>query len=247
MRILVTCKQVPDPDVRVRVLPDGTGIQTDGLAVVNPFDEIALEEALRLTEKHGGEVIVVGMGGADVAARLRACLAMGATRGILVADEEPLDSDGVSVLLAEVVKREKPDLLLLGKLAVDDEAAQVGPLTAARLGYPIAACACKIDVAAGKAVVRREVDGGVETLELSLPAVVTADLRLNEPRFASLSDIRKAKSKPIEVWTPEALGGRPVPKVRVVAWQATPSRRAGIKVRTVAELMDKLVHEAKAL
>ena len=247
MKILVTCKQVPDPDIKVKLNAAGDGINTDGMKfVVNPFDEIANEEALRIVEKGGdGEVAVLGIGPKDITTQIRSCLAMGSHRGIHVVTDETLDSDVVANVVRKVVENEKPDLVILGKQAVDDDFCQVGQILSTLTGYPQACYACKIEMGDGKATVEREVDGGIETIDVNLPAIVTADLRLNEPRYASLPNIMKAKRKPIDETSLDELGVAAATKVKVVAYTAPEERKAGEIVDSVETLVDKLVNEAK--
>jgi electron transfer flavoprotein beta subunit len=265
LKILVTAKRVEDPESKIRVKPDGSGIVTDGVNYkMNPFDEIAVEEALRLREKHGGEVIVASIGGEKSATEIRAALAMGADRGILVRHDGPLDPFVVSALLAKVFEQEKPDLVILGKQSIDDDQNQAGQFLAERLGLAQATFASKVEsleseaeqkkepglvlVDGGKAMqVVREVDGGVETLEVKLPAVVTTDLRLNKPRFASLPGIMKAKKKPLQELQASALGVDLAPKVLVKRLAEPASRKGGVKVQDVEELWKKLHEEAKVL
>ncbi len=265
MKILVTVKRVEDPESRIRPRPDGAGIVTDGVNYkVNPFDEIAVEEALRLREAHGGEVVAAAIGGAPAVTELRAALAMGADRAVLVRHEGALDPLVASALLQKVVEEEGPDLVLLGKQAVDDDQGQTGPMLAGRLGWPQATFASKQesleseaeqrkapgvvrDAAGARVRVAREVDGGLETLDLPLPAVVTVDLRLNKPRFASLPGIMKAKKKPVREVEAAALGVDLAPKVVVRRLLEPPRRQAGVKVGDVQELWSRLHAEAKVL
>jgi electron transfer flavoprotein beta subunit len=265
LKIVVTAKRVEDPESKIRVKPDGSGIVTDGVNYkLNPFDEIAIEEGLRLREKHGGEVIVVSIGEDAAATEIRAALAMGADRGVLVKHRGPLDPVIVSAMLAKVFEREKPDLVLLGKQSIDDDQNQVGQQLAERLGLGQATFASKVEsleseaeqkkqpglvlAADGRAVrVVREVDGGVETLEVDLPAVVTTDLRLNKPRFASLPGIMKAKKKEIREVPAAELGVDLTPQVVVKRLSEPPARKGGVKVADVDELWTKLRDEAKAL
>ncbi|MGA9524422.1 MAG: electron transfer flavoprotein subunit beta/FixA family protein [Myxococcaceae bacterium] len=265
MKILVTAKRVEDPESKIKVKPDGTGIVQEGLKYkINPFDEIAVEEGLRLAAKHGGEVTVLSIGGKEVHEQLRHALAMGAHKAVWVNHTGALDQMGVAGLIQKVVEKEKPDLVVLGKQPIDDDQNQVGQYLAEWLGWSQATFASKVDSldseneknkvpglvagADGKSVqVVREVDGGLETLECTLPAVVTTDLRLNQPRYASLPGIMKAKSKPIEELTPAGLGVDVTPKLNVVKMAAPPARKAGIKVADVAQLVDKLKNEAKVL
>jgi electron transfer flavoprotein beta subunit len=250
VKILVTVKRVTDPDTKVRLKPDGTGIITEGVEFkANPFDEIAVEEALRIIEKQKGEVVVASIGPPEATKEIRTALAMGATRGILVESrDEDLDSLLVARILQKLVEKEKPDLIILGKQAVDGDSNQVGQILAQVLGLPQACFASKVEIDGTRAKVTREVDGGSETLSVSLPAVVTADLRLNEPRYASLPGIMKAKKKPIESLTLAALGlAGQGPKVRVVGYEAPPTRKGGRKVASVEELVALLKNEAKVL
>jgi electron transfer flavoprotein beta subunit len=265
MKILVTAKRVEDPESKIKVKPDGTGIVGEGLKYkINPFDEIAVEEALRLVAKHQGEVVVVSIGGKEVHEQLRHALAMGATRAIWVNHPGALDQMAIAGLLQKVSEKEKPDLAILGKQSIDDDQNQVGQYMAEWLGWGQATFASKVESfesdfeknkvpaivlnADGKSVrVVREVDGGLNTLECKLPAVVTTDLRLNQPRYASLPGIMKAKSKPIEELTPAALGVDVTPKLSISKMSAPPARKAGIKVADVAELVSKLKSEAKVI
>jgi electron transfer flavoprotein beta subunit len=265
LKMLVTAKRVEDPESKIRVKPDGSGIVTDGVNYkLNPFDEIAVEEALRLREKHGGEVVVASIGGDRSVTELRAALAMGADRGILVKHDGPLDPVVVSAILAKVYEAERPDLVILGKQSIDDDQNQAGQYLAERLGLPQGTFASKTEsleseaeqkkepglklTADGKAIaVVREVDGGVETLELTLPAVVTTDLRLNKPRFASLPGIMKAKKKEVKEIPAASLGVDLTPRVVLKRLAEPPARKGGVKVADVEELWKKLHEEAKAL
>ncbi len=265
LKLLVTAKRVEDPESRIQVKPDGTGIVTEGVNYkLNPFDEIAVEEALRLEEQHGGEVVVVSIGGERAVTELRAALAMGADRGIHVRHDGPLDPVVVSALLAKVFEQEKPDLAILGKQSIDDDQNQAGQYLAERLGLGQATFASKhasleseaeqkrlpglaVSADGARVTVVREVDGGVETLEVRLPAVVTTDLRLNKPRFASLPGIMKAKKKEIREVPAASLGVDLAPKVAVRKLAAPPARKGGVKVADVDELVRKLRDEAKAV
>jgi electron transfer flavoprotein beta subunit len=265
LKLLVTAKRVEDPESKIRVKADGSGIVTDGVNYkMNPFDEIAVEEALRLKEKHGGEVVVASIGGDKAVTEIRAALAMGADRGILVRHDGPLDPVIVSALLAKVFEAERPDLVILGKQSIDDDQNQAGQYLAARLGLAQATFASKKEsleseaeqkkepglrlAADGKALaVVREVDGGVETIEVRLPAVVTTDLRLNKPRFASLPGIMKAKKKEVKEMPAASLGVDLTPRVVVRRLQEPPVRKGGVKVQDVDELWRKLHEEAKVL
>ena len=265
LKILVTAKRVEDPESKIRVKPDGSGIVTEGVNYkVNPFDEIAVEEALRLKEKYGGEVVVASIGGDKSMTEIRAALAMGAERGLLVRHDGPLDPVIVSDLLAKLVEREKPDVVILGKQSIDDDQNQTGQYLAEKLGWPQATFASKHESLESEAeqkkqpgvvvsadgrqlTVIREVDGGVETLELTLPAVVTTDLRLNKPRFASLPGIMKAKKKEVKEIPSAELGVDLAPKVVVRKLSEPPKRKGGVKVADVNELRAKLHDEAKVL
>lgn len=265
MKILVTAKRVEDPESKIKVKPDGSGIAAEGLKYkINPFDEIGVEEALRLVAKSPGDVVVVSIGGKEVHEQLRHALAMGATKAVWVNHPGALDQMAIAGLLQKVVEKEKPDLCILGKQSIDDDQNQVGQYLAEWLGWGQATFASKVESfesdseknkvpalvvsADGKSVkVVREVDGGLATLECKLPAVVTTDLRLNQPRYASLPGIMKAKSKPIEELTPAALGVDVAPKLTVVKMSSPPPRKAGIKVPDVATLVQKLKAEAKVI
>lgn len=265
LKILVTAKRVEDSESKIRANPAGTGIVQEGLKYkMNPFDEIGVEEALRLVAKHGGEVVVASIGTKDCHEQLRQALAMGATRAIWVNHAGPMDQLGVAGCLLKLCEREKPNLAILGKQSIDDDQNQVGQYLAEWLGWSQATFASKeesldseaeksktpaLKVSADGAAVTviREVDGGLETLECKLPAVVTTDLRLNQPRFSKLPDIMKAKTKPLEELTPAALGVDMTPQLVVTAVKAPPARKAGIKVPDVAALVDKLKNEAKVL
>lgn len=248
MKILVTVKRVTDPDMKIKVLPDGSGIDLSSMSFkVNPFDEIAVEEALRIKEDKGGEVVVVGIGGNKAQTEIRYGLSMGADRGILVQADGYLDSDAVARLLKAVVEDENPDLVLLGKQAVDDDCNQTAQLLAEYLGWGQACFASGIDVNENKAVVEREVDGGIEVLELDLPGVISADLRLNEPRYPALPAIMKAKKKELKIITPGDLGVDISPKV-VIRKMAEPAQRKGGRiVEDVAELIRCLKEEVRVI
>lgn len=248
MKILVTAKRLMDPETKVRLKKDNSGVDTEGVKfVVNPFDENAIEEALRLKEKHSGEVVVVSIGKPEVVEQIRTGLAMGGDRGIHVNTDVEADPDAVARIVAKLVEEEKPDIVLMGKQAVDDDSSQAGQLIAEYLGWGQACFASKIEVEGQKATVTREVDGGLETLELQLPAVITADLRLNEPRYASLPGIMKAKKKEVKEVTPESLGVDMTPKVKTISVTMPPARSAGKKVETVQELVQLLRSEAKVI
>ncbi len=249
MKILTTVKRILDPEAKVRLKPDGSGLVTDGIdCKVNSFDEYGVEEAIRLQEKHGGEVVVVSVGSADATKEIRTALAMGGDRGILV-EVNPNETDNATVarLLAAVIEREQPDLVVMGKLSVDSEENQVAQRVAGILGWPQATFAFSCAVESGYATVGREVDGGTTTVRVKLPAVITADLRLNEPRYASLPGIMKAKKKPVDTLTPGDLGVDADAKIRAVKYELPPARKAGEILDDVDELVDRLQNEAKVL
>ncbi len=249
MKLLVPVKRVVDYNVKVRVKSDGSGVELSGVKMaMNPFDEIAVEEAVRLREKGiATEIIVVSLGLAQCAETLRTALAMGADRGILVETDVGLEPLAVAKLLAAIVRREGPELVVMGKQAIDDDMNATGQMLAALLGWPQGTFASKLEIADGTATVTREVDGGLETVALSLPAVVTADLRLNEPRYASLPNIMKARKKPIETINPANLGVDPAPRLTTLKVAEPATRKAGQKVGSVAELVAKLRNEAKVI
>jgi electron transfer flavoprotein beta subunit len=246
MKILVPVKRVVDFNVKIRVKPDGTGVELANVKMsMNPFDEIAVEEALRLREAgKASEVICVSIGPAQSAETIRAGLAMGADRGILVKTVEPPEPLAVAKLLKAVIAKEQPGLVILGKQAIDDDCNQTGQMLAALLGWPQGTFASKIVIGEGSLDVTREVDGGLQTLTLKMPAIITTDLRLNEPRYASLPNIMKAKKKPIDETTPEALGVDAAPRLKVLKTVEPPGREAGTKVKSVSELVAKLKDEA---
>lgn len=239
MKILVPVKRVPDPYAKVRALPDGSGLDLSSIKCeINPFDEIALEEAVRIKERDpSAEVIAVSIGGAECEEQLRKALAIGADSAILIEAPNKFDSTGVAGELAALTGELKPDLILMGKQGTDDDNAQAGPMLAAKLGWPQATFASKVEIGAGKATVTRETDDGSETLELPLPCVITADLRLNEPRYVALPGIIKARSKPLEK-RPAATN--PTPMTRSLRFEAPPPRAAGRKVGSVDELVAAL-------
>lgn len=251
MKFLVTVKRVTDYEAKIKLKADKSGIVTDGVnMIMNPFDEIGVEEALRQKEKHGGEVIVVSIGNADATAQIRSALAMGADRGILVKAEH-LDSFAVARVLTKIVEREKPDVVLMGKQAIDDDNNQASQILAELLGWGQATFAKTVTLepgaAGGKATVVREADGGLETVSTSLPAVITTDLRLNEPRYASLPGIMKAKKKPLDEIDVASLGVDVAPKVKIIGYEEPAAKKAGQKVKDVAELVAKLKTEAKVI
>jgi electron transfer flavoprotein beta subunit len=249
MKVLVPVKRVVDYNVKVRVKSDGTGVDIANVKMsMNPFDEIAVEEAVRLKEKGVvTEVIAVSCGDAKCQETLRTAMAIGADRGILVETTEELQPLAVAKLLKALVEKEQPQLIILGKQAIDDDANQTGQMLAALTDLPQATFASKVEVADGKATVTREVDGGLETIQLSLPAVITTDLRLNEPRYVTLPNIMKAKKKQLDTFKPEDLGVDVTPRLKTLKVSEPPKRGAGIKVPDVATLVDKLKNEAKVI
>ncbi|HEY1301713.1 MAG TPA: electron transfer flavoprotein subunit beta/FixA family protein [Stellaceae bacterium] len=249
MKALVAVKRVIDYNVKIRVKADKTGVETANVKMsMNPFDEIAVEEALRLREAGTvAEVIAVSLGIAQCQETIRTALAMGADRGILVETQAELQPLAVAKLLKAVILDEKPEIVIIGKQAIDDDCNQTGQMLSALLGWPQATFASKLVIADGRAQVTREVDGGLETVSIKLPAVVTTDLRLNEPRYASLPNIMRAKKKPIAVTTPEALGVDVSPHLVVLKVEEPPKREGGRKVASVEELVDKLKTEARVI
>ena len=249
MKVLVPVKRVVDPNVKIRVKSDKTGVELANVKMaMNPFDEIAVEEALRLVEAGTAqEIVAVSMGPQPCQETIRTALAMGADRGIHVRTEEPPEPLAVAKLLKAIVAREAPDLVIMGKQAIDDDSSQTGQMLAGLLGWPQGTFASKLDIGEGGIEVTREVDGGLETVALDLPAIVTTDLRLNEPRYASLPNIMKAKRKPIDELTPEELGVDAAPRLRVLKVEDPPKRQAGVVVGDAAELVDKLRGEARVI
>jgi electron transfer flavoprotein beta subunit len=249
LKILVPVKRVVDYNVKVRVKADASGVDIANVKMsMNPFDEIAVEEAVRLKEAGvATEVIAVSCGVAQCQETLRTAMAIGADRGILVQTDEELQPLAVAKLLKSLVEKEGPQLVILGKQAIDDDANQTGQMLAALLNLPQATFASKVAIADGKATVTREIDGGLETLSMSLPAIVTTDLRLNEPRYATLPNIMKAKKKPLETVTPADLGVDVAPRLKTLKVEEPPKRSAGVKVADVAELVAKLKNEAKVI
>jgi electron transfer flavoprotein beta subunit len=249
MKVLVTVKRVVDYNVKVRVKSDGTGVDIANVKMsMNPFDEIAVEEAVRLKEKGVvTEIVAVSCGVTQCQETLRTAMAIGADRAILVETTEELQPLAVAKLLKALVDREQPGLLIVGKQAIDDDCNQTGQMIAALTGMPQATFANKVEIADGHAVVTREVDGGMETVRIKLPAVVTADLRLNEPRYVTLPNIMKAKKKTLEVIKPSDLGVDVTSRIRTLKVSEPPKRGAGIKVADVAALLDKLKNEAKVI
>ncbi|WP_027283145.1 electron transfer flavoprotein subunit beta/FixA family protein [Rubritepida flocculans] len=249
MKLLVPVKRVVDYNVKVRVKADNTGVETANVKMsMNPFDEIAVEEAVRLKEKGvASEIVAVSAGPSAAQEQIRTALAMGADRGILVEHDGVLEPLAVAKILKALVAKEAPDLVVMGKQAIDDDMNATGQMLAALLGWAQGTFASRVEVANGEATVTREVDGGLETVTLKLPAVVTADLRLNEPRYASLPNIMKARKKPIEVVKPADLGVDPAPRLTVLRVEEPPKRQAGAKVASVQELVEKLRNEAKVI
>ena len=242
MKLLVAVKRVIDFNVKPRVKADGTGVDLANVKMsMNPFDEIAVEEAIRLKEKGvATEIVAVSIGPAKAQETLRTALAMGADRAILIQTDDEVEPLAVAKLLAKVAEEEKPGLVILGKQAIDDDSNQTGQMLAALLGWPQGTFASKVEVAGDKVDVTREVDGGLETVKLSVPAVVTTDLRLNEPRYASLPNIMKAKSKPLAQKTPGDYGVDTAPRLSVLKVEEPAKRQAGVKVGSVDELIGKL-------
>lgn len=249
MKVLVPVKRVIDYNVKIRVKADQTGVETANVKMsMNPFDEISVEEAVRMKEAGtASEVIAVSIGAQQSQETIRTALAMGADRGILVQTDEQVEPLAVAKILKVLVERESPDLVIAGKQAIDDDSNQTGQMLAALLGWSQATFASEIELGDGSAQVTREIDGGLETIKISLPAVVTVDLRLNEPRYASLPNIMKAKKKPIDMLTPEEVGVDISPRLATLKVVEPSKREAGVKVETVAELVDKLKNEAKVI
>ena len=249
MKILVPVKRVVDHNVKIRVKSDGSGVDLANAKMsMNPFDEIAVEQAVRMKEAgEASEVVVVSVGPAQAQEVLRTALAMGADRAILVLAEGRVEPLSVAKILQRVARAEEAGLVILGKQAIDDDCNQTGQMLAALLGWSQATFASKVEMAGDKAVVTREIDGGLQQIQVTLPAVVTADLRLNEPRYASLPNIMKAKKKPLVQQTPEELGLSIAPRLSVLRVEEPATRASGIKVGSVAELMDKLKTEAAVI
>jgi electron transfer flavoprotein beta subunit len=249
MKILVTAKRVVDYNVNIRVLADQSGVDLNNVKMsVNPFDEIAIEEAVRLKEAgKAEEVIVVSVGQTQCQEQLRTALALGADRGILVETEEDMQPLAIAKVLKAVVDKEQPGLIITGKQAIDGDNSQTGQMVAALAGLAQATFASEVELGDGSATVTREIDGGLETITVKLPAIVTTDLRLNEPRYASLPNIMKAKKKPIDVVTPADLGVDVAPRVKTLKVEPPAERAAGIKVESVEALVDKLRNEAKVI
>lgn len=249
MKVLVTAKRVVDANVKIRVLRDNSGVDLNNVKMaVNPFDEIAIEEAVRLREAGiAEEVVVVSMGVTRCQEQIRTALALGADRGIFVETEGDLEPLAVAKLLKAIVDKESPDLIIVGKQAIDGDNSQTGPMLAALAGLSQVTFASDLNIEDGKAVVTREIDGGFETISVSLPAVISADLRLNEPRYASLPNIMKAKKKQVDTYTPEDLGVDITPRLTTLKVEPPAAREAGVIVETVEELIDKLKNEAKVI
>ena len=249
MKILVPVKRVVDYNVKVRVKSDGSGVDIANVKMsMNPFDEIAVEEAVRLREKGAAtEIVAVSCGVSQCQETLRTAMAIGADRGILVETNEELQPLAVAKLLKALIDKEQPGLVILGKQAIDDDCNQTGQMLAALAGLPQATFASKVELAGDKAAVTREVDGGLETLSLTLPAVITADLRLNEPRYVTLPNIMKAKKKQLDTFKPEELGVDVAPRIKTLKVSEPPKRGAGVKVPDVATLVTKLKTEAKVI
>ena len=249
MKVLVSVKRVVDYNVKVRVKPDGSGVDTANVKMsMNPFDEIAVEEAVRMKEKGVvTEIVAVSCGVTGAQETLRTALALGADRAILVETDVELQPLAVAKLLKAIVDKEQPRVVLLGKQAIDDDSNQTGQMLAALLGWPQGCFASKIDIAGDRVTVKREVDGGLETIEAALPIVITSDLRLNEPRYATLPNIMKAKKKPLETLKPDALGVDVAPRLKTLKVVEPGKRKAGVMVKDVAELVDKLRNEAKVI
>ena len=249
MKILVPVKRVIDYNVKVRVKSDGSGVDIANVKMsMNPFDEIAVEEAVRLKEKGvATEVVAVSCGVTQCQETLRTAMAIGADRAILVECADELQPLAVAKILKALVDKEQPGLVILGKQAIDDDCNQTGQMLAALAGLPQATFASKVEAEGGKAKVIREVDGGLETLELTLPAIVTTDLRLNEPRYVTLPNIMKAKKKPLDVVKPADLGVDVTPRIKTLKVSEPPKRGAGVKVADVATLVEKLKNEAKVI
>jgi electron transfer flavoprotein beta subunit len=249
MKVLVSVKRVVDYNVKVRVKPDGSGVETANVKMsMNPFDEIAVEEAVRLKEAGvATEIVAVSCGAQACQETLRTALAIGADRAILVETNEELQPLAVAKLLRKLCEKETPQLVILGKQAIDDDSNQTGQMLAALLGWSQATFASKVKIADGKAQVTREVDGGLETISIKLPAIVTTDLRLNEPRYVTLPNIMKAKKKTLEMLKPDALGVDVAPRLQTIKVVEPPKRKAGVKVPDPKTLVDRLRNEAKVI
>lgn len=254
MKILVPIKRVVDHNVKIHVKSDGSGVDLANVKMsINPFDEIAVEEAVRLKESgKASEIIAVTIGPEKAQEQIRSAMAMGADKGILVKTDSPIDLGGVEPLavaktLKSLIEKENPDLVIMGKQSIDDDSGQTGQMLAALLGWSQGTFASEINVNDGKIQVTREIDGGLETLEITSPAIITTDLRLNEPRYAKLPDIMKAKKKPLDIVEPTDLGIDYTPRLEIISVDEPPTRQAGVKVASVDELIDKLRNEAKVI
>ena len=249
MKVLIPIKRVIDANIKVRVKSDGSGVELNNVKMaINPFCEIAVEEALRIKEAgKAEEVIVVAAGNLQSQETLRAGLAMGADRGVLISSDETLEPLAVAKLLQAIVEKEQPGMVILGKQAIDGDNNQTGQMLAAMLGWSLATFVSKIEINDDHVIAIREVDGGLESVKVPRPCVLTVDLRLNEPRYASLPNIMKAKKKPVDTYTPEELGVDVTPRVKVLNVTEPPARQAGIKVTSAQELVDKLKNEAKVI
>ena len=249
MKLLVTVKRVIDYNVQIRVKADGSGVEKDNVKMsMNPPDENAVEEALRIKEAgKADEIIILTIGNDKAQETIRTALAMGADRGIHIKTENDLEPLAVSKIISKVAEEEKPSIILMGKQAIDDDCNQTGQMTSALLNWPQATFASKIEIEGQNAIVTREIDEGLETIEINVPAIVTCDLRLNEPRYASLPNIMKAKKKPIEQINASDLGVDTSPRIDQIKVEEPPKRKAGIKVSSVAELVQKLKNEAKVI
>ena len=249
MKILVPVKRVVDYNVKIRVKSDGSGVELTNIKMsMNPFDEISAEEAIRLKERGiASEIVAVSIGPQQAQDTLRAALAMGLDRGILVKSDDLVEPLAVAKILKGVVEEEKPELVIVGKQAIDDDCNQTGQMLAALLGWSQGTYVSKLEIEGSRARVVREVDGGAQTVELKMPAVITTDLRLNEPRYASLPNIMRAKKKPIEEKIPADYGVDTTPRLKILSTVEPTGRKAGIIVKSVAELLDKLSHEAQII
>ncbi len=249
MKALVAVKRVVDYNVKIRVKPDQSGVELQNVKMsMNPFDEIAVEEGMRLKEAGTiEELIAVSIGPAQSQETIRTALAMGADRGILVETDEEVQPLAVAKILKAIALKESPDIVIVGKQAIDDDSNQTGQILAALMDWPQATFASELEIGSGEASVTREVDGGLETIKVKLPMVMSTDLRLNEPRYASLPNIMKAKKKPIDTTTPADLGVDIAPRLKTIKVEEPPKRQGGVKVADVAELVDKLKNEAKVI
>ena len=249
MKVLVAVKRVVDYNVKIRVKADGSGVELANVKMsMNPFDEIGIEEAIRLKEAgKATEIIAISIGPQQAQETIRTALAMGADRGILVKTDELVEPLAIAKILKGVVEAEKPDLVILGKQAIDDDCNQTGQMLAALLGWPQATFTSKFTLGSGEAEVIREIDGGLQTITVKMPCIMTTDLRLNQPRYASLPNIMKAKKKPLDEKTPADYGADVKPRLKVIKTEDPPKRKSGVKVKSVAELVQKLKEEAGAI